>query len=188
MTKFVDNMNKLAGKPFGYLLPSPISGSACKRLNLFTRWMVRRDEVDPGFWSRIPPSKLIIPLDTHMYKICSSIGFTSRKSADFKTAAEITASFREFSPEDPVKYDFPSPASVSEARWTIIVHSQVLFGGQRWYMSPKEDILSPPNGDTNRFCPQKRGFAPFLSVFVQNCGDFFRKTPKMKNIEHFLFS
>lgn len=141
MTKFVDNMNKLAGKPLGYLLPSPASGSACKRLNLFARWMVRRDEVDPGFWSRIPASKLIIPLDTHMYKICFSIGFTSRKSADFKTAAEITASFREFSSEDPVKYDF----SLTRL-------------GIRSDMDPSSFISKFSSGEKNGRCPQKKGF------------------------------
>ncbi|HPW46059.1 MAG TPA: TIGR02757 family protein [bacterium] len=141
MAKFVDNMNKLAEKPLGYLLPSPISGSACKRLNLFARWMVRCDEVDPGFWRGIPPSKLIIPLDTHMYRICSSIGFTSRKSADFKTAAEITASLREFSPEDPVKYDF----SLTRL-------------GIRSDMDPSSFIAKFSSGETNGTYSKKKAF------------------------------
>jgi len=88
------------------LLPSPAKGSACKRLNLFLRWMVREDVVDPGGWKAIPPSKLIIPLDTHMYRICSSMNMTCRKPADMTTALEITDYFRKISPEDPVKYDF----------------------------------------------------------------------------------
>jgi uncharacterized protein (TIGR02757 family) len=88
------------------LLPSPERGSACKRLNLFLRWMVRKDKVDPGGWNGIPASKLIIPLDTHMYRICSSLKMTCRKPADMATAMEITDYFRKISPEDPVKYDF----------------------------------------------------------------------------------
>ena len=88
------------------LLPVPERGSACKRLHLFLRWMVRRDEVDPGGWDGVPRSKLVVPLDTHMHRIGKAIGFTCRKQADLKTALEITEAFREVSPDDPVKYDF----------------------------------------------------------------------------------
>ena len=88
------------------LLPCPDKKSACKRLNMYLRWMVRRDEVDPGGWDRISPAKLIVPLDTHMYQISKRLGFTSRKSADLRTAIEITAAFREIAPDDPVRYDF----------------------------------------------------------------------------------
>jgi len=88
------------------LLPSPDKGSACKRLNLFLRWMVREDAVDPGGWKGIHASKLIIPLDTHMYRICSSLNMTCRKPADMVTALEITDYFRKISPDDPVRYDF----------------------------------------------------------------------------------
>ena len=88
------------------LLPSPEKGSACKRPNLYLRWMVRKDRVDPGGWDDIDPSKLIIPLDTHMYKIGKALGFTSRKQSDLKTAMEITDGFRNLSSEDPVRYDF----------------------------------------------------------------------------------
>ncbi|MBW2648659.1 MAG: TIGR02757 family protein [Deltaproteobacteria bacterium] len=88
------------------LLPLPAKGSACKRLNLFLRWMVRRDDVDPGGWDDIPPSKLVIPLDTHMHRICLALGFTKRKQADMKTALEITRSFQVIAPHDPVRYDF----------------------------------------------------------------------------------
>lgn len=88
------------------LVPNPDRGSACKRLNLFLRWMVREDEVDPGGWGGIPPSKLVIPLDTHMYRICSALDMTCRKQADMRTAMEITDYFREISPDDPVRYDF----------------------------------------------------------------------------------
>lgn len=89
-----------------YLLPRPSKGSACKRLALFLRWMVRHDEVDPGGWSCISPAQLLIPLDTHMFNISTTLGLCSMHSANGKAAAEITESFRQISPEDPVKYDF----------------------------------------------------------------------------------
>jgi uncharacterized protein (TIGR02757 family) len=88
------------------LLPSTESGSACKRLNLFLRWMVRSDAVDPGGWSGVPPAMLIVPLDTHMHRIATKLGITKRRVADLRTAREVTGAFREISPEDPVKYDF----------------------------------------------------------------------------------
>jgi uncharacterized protein (TIGR02757 family) len=88
------------------LLPSPERRSACKRLNLFLRWMVRKDLVDPGGWQRIPRTKLLVPLDTHMHRICVLLGLTKRKQADFNTAIEITCAFQHIAPEDPVRYDF----------------------------------------------------------------------------------
>ncbi len=90
----------------GHLIAKPEKGSACKRLNLFLRWMVRKDTVDPGGWKGIDKSKLIVPIDTHMHKIGILFGFTSRKQANMKTAIEITEGFKKFSPKDPVKYDF----------------------------------------------------------------------------------
>ena len=89
-----------------FLIPNPGRGSACKRLNLFLRWMVRHDEVDPGGWDEVPPSKLLVPLDTHMHRIAIKLGLTKRKQADLRTAIEITEAFRKISPEDPVRYDF----------------------------------------------------------------------------------
>ncbi len=88
------------------LIPSANCKSPCKRLNLFLRWMVRSDDVDPDGWSDIPGSKLIIPLDTHMHHIGLVLKLTERKQADMKTALEITEAFKKISPEDPVKYDF----------------------------------------------------------------------------------
>jgi len=88
------------------LIPAPELGSACKRLNLYLRWMVRRDEVDPGGWESVPKAKLIVPLDVHMFRICRALGMTRRNQADMKAALEITAGFREMAPEDPVRYDF----------------------------------------------------------------------------------
>lgn len=91
---------------WGGFLPSPDKGSACKRLNLFLRWMVRQDAVDPGGWCAIPPSKLVVPLDTHMHRISLMLGLTKRKQADLRTALEVTQAFKRLSPEDPVRYDF----------------------------------------------------------------------------------
>jgi len=106
MRVFVDRISKAAGGEGGRLLPDPGAGSACKRLNLMLRWLVRRDEVDPGGWSCVGPEKLIVPLDTHMHKIALAMGMTKRKSADMRTALEVTAAFRRISPADPVRYDF----------------------------------------------------------------------------------
>lgn len=88
------------------LLPSPAKGSACKRLNLMLRWLVRQDAVDPGGWERIPASHLVVPLDTHMHRIARELGLTARNAADGTTALEITRAFRRMFPDDPVKADF----------------------------------------------------------------------------------
>jgi len=97
---------ELTGGGSNRLAPSPCKGSACKRWNLFLRWMVRKDRVDPGGWEGVSPSQLLVPLDTHMFRICTEMGMSDRKAADLKTAREITDAFREISPLDPVKYDF----------------------------------------------------------------------------------
>lgn len=92
---------------FPFLFPSPLSGSACKRLCMFLRWMVRpADGIDLGLWREIPPAKLIIPVDAHIQRISRLLGFTARKNADWKMAREITAALKAFDPDDPVKYDF----------------------------------------------------------------------------------
>ncbi|MCG8633358.1 MAG: TIGR02757 family protein [Desulfobacterales bacterium] len=90
----------------GHLLADPEKTSACKRSHLFLRWMVREDVVDPGGWEGISPGSLVYPIDTHMYKIGSMLGFTRRKSADRRCAMEITQGFKKINPGDPVKYDF----------------------------------------------------------------------------------
>ncbi|KAA3604205.1 MAG: TIGR02757 family protein [Calditrichaeota bacterium] len=88
------------------LLPNPAKGSACKRIQMFLRWLVRKDEVDFGIWSEIPTSELMIPLDAHVSTISRMLNLTSRKQDNWKTSEEITARLREFCPEDPIKYDF----------------------------------------------------------------------------------
>lgn len=80
--------------------------SACKRLNMLLRWMARQDSpVDLGLWD-IDPSKLIIPVDTHVHRMALDLGLTKRRQADMKTALEITDAMREIWPEDPAKGDF----------------------------------------------------------------------------------
>ena len=90
----------------GHLLADPSRGSACKRLNLFLRWMVRQDDVDPGVWRSVPPAKLLVPMDTHMHRLARAAGVTKRAAADMRSALEMTDAFRQISPDDPVKYDF----------------------------------------------------------------------------------
>jgi uncharacterized protein (TIGR02757 family) len=89
-----------------YLLVSPDDGSACKRLNLFLRWMVREDDVDTGLWRSIDKAKLIVPVDVHMSRLCKVLGLYDRKTVSLSAAVEITESFAEIEPADPVKYDF----------------------------------------------------------------------------------
>ncbi|MDA3800359.1 MAG: TIGR02757 family protein [Kiritimatiellae bacterium] len=100
--KFIEKM-KCGGN---YLIPKANTKGACKRLNLFLRWMVRDDHVDLGLWKTIPASKLIIPLDTHIANISKHFGFTKRSTSDMKMALEITNAFKKFAPTDPTKYDF----------------------------------------------------------------------------------
>jgi len=105
MTLFSTQLIAGKNKP-GHLVAMPEKGSACKRMNLFLRWMIRKDRVDPGGWGGIPLSKLIIPLDTHMHRISLALNLTKRKQANMHTALAITSGFKKIVPEDPVKYDF----------------------------------------------------------------------------------
>ncbi len=95
-------------RPGGLLqfFPLPEKGSTCKRMNLFLRWMVRDRDIDLGLWKGIPKNKLVIPLDTHIARVSRCLGFTKRKSQDWKTAVEITESLKRLDPDDPLKYDF----------------------------------------------------------------------------------
>jgi uncharacterized protein (TIGR02757 family) len=89
-----------------YFFPRPSAGSACKRLNLFLRWMVRRDQIDLGVWTRVSPARLIVPLDTHVIRLGRCLRLTRYTSPGWKMASEITASLRQVNPLDPVRYDF----------------------------------------------------------------------------------
>ena len=89
-----------------YFFSRPSCGGACKRLNLFLRWMVRNDAVDFGIWTTVAPSRLIIPLDTHVIRVGRCLRLTRYTSPGWRMAADITASLRRLDPGDPVKYDF----------------------------------------------------------------------------------
>jgi uncharacterized protein (TIGR02757 family) len=89
-----------------YFFSKPSSGGACKRLNLFLRWMVRRDSVDLGVWSKVRPSQLIVPLDTHIIRIGRCLGLTRRVSPGWRMAVDVTASLRQLDPLDPARFDF----------------------------------------------------------------------------------
>ena len=89
-----------------YFFTRPSAGSGCKRLNLFLRWMVRKDEVDLGAWTAIPRAKLIVPLDTHVIRLGRCLRLTRYTSPGWRMAAEITASLRAIDPVDPVRFDF----------------------------------------------------------------------------------
>ena len=89
-----------------FMFPDPTLNSACKRMNLFLRWMVRHDELDFGLWEEIPKNKLVIPVDTHVARICRELSLTKRKNVSWQMAEEITENLKKFDPVDPVKYDF----------------------------------------------------------------------------------
>jgi uncharacterized protein (TIGR02757 family) len=89
-----------------YFFPRPSAGSACKRLNLFLRWMVRRDTIDLGVWTQVSPSRLIVPLDTHVIRLGQCLRLTRYQSPGWRMAAEITDSLRRIDPVDPVRFDF----------------------------------------------------------------------------------
>ena len=92
--------------PVHYFFVRPSTGAACKRLNLFLRWMVRRDGVDPGGWTAVGAGQLIVPLDTHTIRIGRCLRLTRRQSPGWKMAVEITDALRAIDPDDPVRYDF----------------------------------------------------------------------------------
>jgi uncharacterized protein (TIGR02757 family) len=102
---FIKELINSGGK-MASLIPCPDKKSAFKRMNLYLRWMIRKDAVDCGCWSGVSKSKLIVPLDTHMHKIAKKLCLTKIKSADSKTALEITGGFAKLCPHDPVKFDF----------------------------------------------------------------------------------
>jgi uncharacterized protein (TIGR02757 family) len=90
----------------GYFFPRPSAGSACKRLNLFLRWMVRQDSLDLGVWTRVSPSQLVVPLDTHVIRVGRCLKLTGYTSPAWRMARDITASLRRLDPADPVRYDY----------------------------------------------------------------------------------
>jgi uncharacterized protein (TIGR02757 family) len=121
-------------RPLGvcYFFPRPSGGSACKRLNLFLRWMVRKDAVDLGVWTGLLPSRLIVPLDTHVIRLGHCLRLTRYASPGWKMAAEITASLRRLNADDPVRYDFS------------ICHVGMM--GACGYRTPQKDSQCPLRG------------------------------------------
>ncbi len=89
-------------------IATPARKSSCKRLNMFLRWMVRKDNkgVDFGLWSKISTHQLIMPLDVHVERVGRKLGLLHRKQRDWTATAELTNNLKKFDPEDPVKYDF----------------------------------------------------------------------------------
>lgn len=89
-------------------IATPLRGSTCKRMNMFLRWMVRKDKhgVDFGLWKKIKPSQLYIPLDVHVDRTARKLGLIKRKQIDWETVVELTENLKGFDPKDPVKYDF----------------------------------------------------------------------------------
>ncbi len=110
LSHFVHTLRELGerdARGFYYLLADPAKGGACKRLNMFLRWMVRGpDEVDLGLWSELDTSRLVMPIDTHIARISAYIGLSTRKTNDWKQAALIARSLMALDPDDPLKYDF----------------------------------------------------------------------------------
>jgi uncharacterized protein (TIGR02757 family) len=89
-------------------ISTPARNSACKRLNMFLRWMVRKDKsgVDFGIWKKIKPSQLVCPCDVHVDRVARKLGLIKRKQTDWHTAIELTENLKKLDPHDPVKYDF----------------------------------------------------------------------------------
>ena len=89
-------------------IASPQKNSTCKRLNMFLRWMVRRDTmgVDFGIWKNISPTQLICPIDVHVARVAKRFNLLQRKQVDWQSAIELTNCLRKLDPADPVKYDF----------------------------------------------------------------------------------
>jgi len=89
-------------------IPNPTRKSACKRINMFLRWMVRKDNqgVDFGIWETIKPDQLICPCDLHVDRVGRKLGLIKRKQTDWQTAIELTENLKRLDPNDPVKYDF----------------------------------------------------------------------------------
>lgn len=87
---------------------TPARNSACKRLNMFLRWMVRKDKkgVDFGIWKKIKPAQLLMPLDVHVDRVARRLNLLERKQTDWKSVVELTNNLKQFDPKDPVKYDF----------------------------------------------------------------------------------
>lgn len=110
LTRFHEDFFSLPDSPHRTRkhIATPARKSACKRINMFLRWMVRDDEkgVDFGLWKRIMPSQLVCPCDLHVERVARRFHLITRKQTDWQMALELTENLKEFDPKDPVKYDF----------------------------------------------------------------------------------
>jgi uncharacterized protein (TIGR02757 family) len=113
LTRFVRSLRAAAPRGAAlrpgvrFLLTDPVHGSACKRWNLFLRWMVRRDDaLDRGVWRSVSPADLIVPLDIHVARLARELGLSARRTPDWRMAEEVTASLRRFDALDPTRFDF----------------------------------------------------------------------------------
>ena len=95
-----------APRRVSYFFPRPSDGSACKRLNLYLRWMVRHDRIDLGTWTEVDPAHLVVPLDVHVIRVGRCLRLTRYRSPGWPMAREITEGLRRLEPSDPVRYDF----------------------------------------------------------------------------------
>jgi len=105
-SKHISNPGAFSGKADKEAEANESNGSACKRLNLALRWLVRKDSVDLGLWKSIKPSALYIPLDVHVARTARKLGLLERKSNDKRAVIELTERLRKYCADDPVKYDF----------------------------------------------------------------------------------
>ena len=119
------------------LMADPARGSACKRLYLLTRWLVRKDAVDPGGWDDISPALLLVPTDVHMHRMARLLGFTRRRAADLQTVREITSGFRRYDVQDPARFDFALTRMPIHLRMNPQALRRLLAGP-----------LSPPENDS----------------------------------------
>lgn len=123
LERFADDVFAKLHKPglsrgFRYFFPSPADGSPCKRLCMFLRWMVRpADGIDLGLWPEVPPSKLVIPLDTHVWQFARRFRLTPYKNPRWESSLQVTEFLKEIDPSDPVRFDFPICHHGMEVGW-----------------------------------------------------------------------
>lgn len=98
--------NRTKTQGFDFLVGNTNTNSPYKRYMMYFRWMTRFDNLDMGLWNKIDKADLILPLDTHTFKVCGKLGLLSRKTYDLKAALEVTKNLKKFDPHDPIKYDF----------------------------------------------------------------------------------
>ena len=152
--------------PARFFFPDPAGGSACKRWNLYLRWMVRRDRLDFGLWPSIETRRLVIPTDTHIHLVARRLRLTRRKAADWRTAREITDRLARFDPEDPVRYDYAlcrigilgvCQSDLGRSRCGECVAAQACPAGRRRALA-REERLGPEGRQIPRgACPEREG-------------------------------